>query len=125
MNKPVSLSFHTLGEYLYYYGDSTEQDLSQDPYYVFHVIMRRLCRRSEIPSSWGAHGFHVALGLNDENEIGVEFVVHGYKFEGSVRIVYQKVPDVFRVDIGHIGILQYTRGHLMFDEFIDVIDEYV
>ena len=81
-------------------------------------IMSILKSQLTVVWSWG---FHQPMAL----ENGLRFKVSGFKFKGSVEIVYNEGRDLFDVRfIKSNKVVNMIEG-LYFDMLIDTIDDFV
>ncbi len=84
--------------------------------YILRILRSQLMKTF----SWG---FHNAVAL--PNNEGLRFNVEGYKFKGTVEIVYDEGWDLFNVRFIKGGQVIDTVEEVYLDGLIDVIDDYV
>ena len=85
-----------------------------------NYILRILRSQPMILFSWGFHN-PVALANNE----GLRFSVEGFKFKGTVEIVYNETWDLFNVHFIKNGKVIYTIEEIYLDGLVQVIDDYV
>lgn len=70
--------------------------------------------------SWGVHNFR-----NFDN-LALIFKVNGFKHKGVVAITYNRVPDLFNVELrnGHYNLVEKVDG-VYVDQLVSVIDSLV
>ena len=82
--------------------------------YIMTILKSQLI----IVWSWG---FHQPMAL----ENGLRFRVSGFKFKGSVEIIYNEGHDLFDVRFLKANKVVNTIEGVFFDMLVDVIDDYV
>lgn len=81
-------------------------------------IMRILKTQLMVMWSWG---FHSPTAITN----GLRFKVSGYKFKGSIEIIYNEGTDLFDISfIKRNKIIEYVEG-CYFDMLVNVIDRQV
>lgn len=81
-------------------------------------IMTILKTQLTIVWSWG---FHQPMAL----ENGLRFRVSGFKFKGSVEIIYNEGHDLFDVRFIKASKVVATGNDIYFDMLVSYIDDYV
>lgn len=76
--------------------------------------------RTQITVAW-SWGLHNPVAVNN----GLRFVVQGFKFQGTVEVVYDEGYDLFNVNFIKAGKVVETVEGVYVDGLIDVIDDYV
>ena len=85
-----------------------------------NYILRVLRSQLMIMLSWGFHN-PVALPNNE----GLRFNVQGFKFKGTVEVIYNEGWDLFDVRFIKNGKVIDTIEELYLDGLVDAIDNYV
>jgi hypothetical protein len=83
-------------------------------------ILRILRRQLMVMFSWGFN-HPVALPNNE----GLRFNVQGFKFKGTVEVIYNEGWDLFDVRFINNGKVIDTIEELYLDGLVDAIDRYV
>ena len=81
-------------------------------------IMTILKTQLMVVWSWG---FHQPVAI----ENGLQFAVQGFKFRGTVEVVYNEGRDLFDVRFLKANKVVNTIEGLFFDMLVDTIDDYV
>jgi len=83
-------------------------------------VFKLILSGGSITWSWGATNFK-----NFSNK-ALTFSVNGFKHKGIVAITYNKVPDLFNVEIrtSHYNLVEEVND-VFVDQLIDVIDKLV
>ncbi len=81
-------------------------------------ILQILQTQTIIVWSWG---FHSPVAI----ENGLRFKVQGFKFRGSVEVVYNEGMDLFEVSFIKNGKVVEAVTDVFFDRLVEVIDGYV
>lgn len=85
-----------------------------------NYILRILRSQLMVMFSWGFN-HPVALPNNE----GLRFNVQGFKFKGTVEVVYNEGWDLFDVRFIKNGLVIDTIEELYLDGLVDAIDRYV
>lgn len=85
-----------------------------------NYILRILRSQLMVMFSWG---FNHPIAL--PNNEGLRFSVQGFKFKGTVEVVYNEGWDLFNVRFIKGGQVIDTIEEVYLDGLIDVIDDYV
>ena len=81
-------------------------------------IMTILKTQIVVVWSWG---FHKPMAL----ENGLRFKVQGFKFKGTVEVVYNEGRDLFDVRFIKRNKVVNTIDGVFFDSLVEVIDDFV
>lgn len=83
-------------------------------------IYRAIRQAGPVVWSWEAHNFTQFFGK------GLTFSVNGFKHKGIVAITYNRVPDLFNVEIRNSHYNLITKvDEVYVDQLIDIIDSLV
>ena len=82
--------------------------------YIMNILRTQLM----VIYSWG---FHKPIAI----ENGLQFKVQGFKFKGSVEVVYNEGNDLFDVSFIKANKVVETISGVFFDSLVEVIDDYV
>ena len=85
---------------------------------IANYIMNIL--RSQLMVMW-SWGFHNAVAI----ENGLRFNVQGFKFKGTVEIVYNEGNDIFDIRFIKASKVVKTVEGVFFDSLVELIDDYV
>ena len=81
-------------------------------------IMTILKTQLMVVWSWG---FHKPVAIKN----GLQFAVQGFKFKGTVEVVYNEGRDLFDVSFIKRNKVVNTIEGVFFDMLVDTIDDYV
>ena len=84
--------------------------------YIMSILKTQLM----VVWSWGFHN-PVALPNNE----GLQFIVQGFKFKGTVEVAYNEGWDLFDVSFIKDGKVVDKIEEVYLDGLVDVIDRYV
>ena len=82
--------------------------------YIMSILKTQLI----VVWSWG---FHKPMAL----ENGLRFKVQGFKFKGTVEVVYNEGRDLFDVRFIKRNKVVNTIDGVFFDSLVEVIDDFV
>ena len=82
--------------------------------YIMNIL------RSQMMVMW-SWGFHKPIAT----ENGLRFNVQGFKFKGTVEVVYNEGNDLFDVSFIKANKVVETISGVFFDSLVEVIDDYV
>ncbi len=82
--------------------------------YIMNIL------RSQLMVMW-SWGFHNAVAI----ENGLRFNVQGFKFKGTVEVVYNEGNDLFDIRFIKASKVVKTVEGVFFDSLVELIDDYV
>lgn len=85
---------------------------------ISDIISSILLSETYIVMSWG-------MSEASELENGLEFVVNGFKFTGTVRVVWTGNGDIYNVIYLKDGKVVNVNNNISNDKLVETIDNYV